>query len=128
MRIPIYLLTALFVLLGVAVACSGGGEETPYQECQTDADCGEGYRCELQVCKRVVFNDGDEAEADGPGPVADGDAEPEVDADPDSPVTDGHNAEDDADEGIPPDGDPDPDGGAHGAVGQAHAVWAFPGR
>jgi len=91
---------ALAAIALMIVACGKTEESEPYRECISDADCGPGYICEFQACKRVIDPDNDvESPADG-----------DEDFDPEEAVEDDTtDSEDDADDQPPADGDEETD-------------------
>ncbi len=92
------------VIMGALSGCGEDSKEEPYRECVKDEDCGAGFKCEYQECKRIIVDDGDDA------PPADGDAEPDADPDPDPDLPDG-DGEADGDGDAEPDTETDAENG-----------------
>ena len=102
---------AVFAIFALSVvmffqACSSGDSDLAAGECKDDGDCGQGYVCEYQQCKRFQYPDGDGPKVDGD--QLDGDGFPDGD-----PPVDGDWISDGDDDGTDSsDGDLNPDGDA----------------
>ncbi len=76
------ILVVLLVFVS-AIACNESDETDPQRQCNTSADCGPGYKCELGACIQVIDGDDPITDGDPDQVIVDGDLDAEPDTEPD---------------------------------------------